>query len=94
MLVGLWEFEERSNYELARGLVFLMICIFTLPVWFGMTGVWLVAPVTEIAKGICKGRYWVSRNGREIEGESLLYLQECPVPVNQALYSIRLRQNI
>jgi Na+-driven multidrug efflux pump len=30
-----------------RGLIVLLICIFTLPILFGMTGVWLVAPVTE-----------------------------------------------
>lgn len=31
----------------SRGLVVLLICIFILPALFGMTGVWLVAPVTE-----------------------------------------------
>lgn len=31
----------------SRGLVILLICIFVLPVFFGMTGVWLAAPVTE-----------------------------------------------
>lgn len=31
----------------ARGLVVLLICIFTLPFLFGVTGVWLAAPVTE-----------------------------------------------
>lgn len=31
----------------SRGLVVLLACIFTLPVLFGMTGVWMAAPVTE-----------------------------------------------
>ena len=30
-----------------RGFVLLLIGIVTLPHWFGMTGVWLVAPITE-----------------------------------------------
>ncbi len=33
----------------SRGLVLLLISIFTLPALFGMTGVWLAAPVTELA---------------------------------------------
>jgi len=32
----------------SRGLVVLLICIFVLPVFFGMTGVWMAAPVTEV----------------------------------------------
>ena len=32
----------------SRGLVILLVCIFTLPYLFGMTGVWLAAPVTEL----------------------------------------------
>lgn len=41
-----------------------MICIFTLPVWFGMTGVWLVASVTEIATlFICI--YYLYRDSRK-----------------------------
>lgn len=39
--------KESAVISSARGLVILLACIFTLPVWFGMTGVWLVAPVTE-----------------------------------------------
>lgn len=31
----------------SRGLLILLACIFILPAWFGMTGVWLAAPVTE-----------------------------------------------
>lgn len=40
--------KESAVISSARGLVLLLICIFTLPVWFGMTGIWLVAPVTEV----------------------------------------------
>ena len=32
----------------SRGLVVLLACIFTLPYLFGMTGIWMAAPVTEI----------------------------------------------
>ncbi|RDU24367.1 MATE family efflux transporter [Anaerosacchariphilus polymeriproducens] len=39
--------KESAIISLSRGLVVLLICIFTLPTLFGMTGVWLVAPVTE-----------------------------------------------
>ncbi len=31
----------------SRGFLVLLVCIFTLPYLFGMTGVWLAAPVTE-----------------------------------------------
>lgn len=39
--------RESAIISSSRGLVLLLICIFTLPTLFGMTGVWLVAPVTE-----------------------------------------------
>lgn len=39
--------KESALISSSRGLVVLLICIFTLPPLFGMTGVWLVAPVTE-----------------------------------------------
>ncbi|MCO1601966.1 MATE family efflux transporter [Desulfosporosinus nitroreducens] len=39
--------KESALISSSRGLVVLLICIFTLPSLFGMTGVWLVAPVTE-----------------------------------------------
>ncbi|MDE6221311.1 MAG: MATE family efflux transporter [Lachnospiraceae bacterium] len=38
---------ESAVISLSRGLVVLLICIFVLPAYFGMTGVWLAAPVTE-----------------------------------------------
>lgn len=38
---------ESAVISLARGLVILLVCIFVLPVFLGMTGVWLAAPVTE-----------------------------------------------
>ena len=39
--------KESALISASRGLVVLLICIFILPPLFGMTGVWLVAPVTE-----------------------------------------------
>jgi Na+-driven multidrug efflux pump len=38
---------ESAVISSARGLVILLACIFILPPLLGMTGVWLVAPVTE-----------------------------------------------
>ncbi len=38
---------ESALISFSRGLVVLLACIFTLPVLFGMTGVWMAAPVTE-----------------------------------------------
>ncbi|MDE6365677.1 MAG: MATE family efflux transporter [Lachnospiraceae bacterium] len=43
---------ESAVISMSRGLVVLLACIFVLPVWFGMTGVWLAASVTE-AVTIC-----------------------------------------
>ena len=39
--------KESAVISAARGLVILLIALFILPKLFGMTGVWLVAPVTE-----------------------------------------------
>lgn len=38
---------ESAIVSSARGLVLLLICIFTLPAVLGMIGVWLVSPITE-----------------------------------------------
>jgi Na+-driven multidrug efflux pump len=38
---------ESAVVSSARGLVILLICLFTLPALLGMIGVWLVAPITE-----------------------------------------------
>ena len=38
---------ESAVISLSRGLVVLLVCIFLLPALWGMTGVWLAAPVTE-----------------------------------------------
>lgn len=39
--------KESAIISSARGLVILLICIFTLPTIWGMFGIWLVAPITE-----------------------------------------------
>ncbi len=39
--------KESAVISSSRGLVILLICIFTFPVLFGITGVWLVGPLTE-----------------------------------------------
>lgn len=38
--------------SMARGLVILLICIFVLPIFFGMNGIWLSAPVTEVISAV------------------------------------------
>ncbi|HBD64893.1 MAG TPA: MATE family efflux transporter [Clostridiales bacterium] len=40
--------KESAIISSARGIVILLICIFILPAFLGITGVWLVAPVTEV----------------------------------------------
>lgn len=37
--------------SVARGIVILLICIFVLPLIFGMRGIWLAGPFTEILSG-------------------------------------------
>ncbi|GAB6108969.1 MATE family efflux transporter [Fusibacter bizertensis] len=39
--------KESAVISSARGLIILLICIFTLPTLLGIVGVWLVAPITE-----------------------------------------------
>lgn len=39
--------KESAVISSSRGLVVLLACIFILPILFGMTGIWLAAPVTE-----------------------------------------------
>lgn len=46
---------ESAAISFSRGLVVLLACIFTLPALFGMTGVWLAAPVTEAVTLIITG---------------------------------------
>lgn len=51
---------ESAVISMSRGLVVLLACIFVLPAWFGMTGVWLAAPVTETVT-ICISWWMVRR---------------------------------
>jgi putative MATE family efflux protein len=46
--ISIGKAKESAIISSARGLVILLICIFTLPPLFAMTGVWLVAPITEL----------------------------------------------
>ena len=39
--------KESAIISSSRGLVLLLICIFILPIWFGMNGIWMAAPFTE-----------------------------------------------
>lgn len=39
--------KESAVISAARGLVILLLCIFLLPILFGMNGIWLAAPITE-----------------------------------------------
>ncbi|MEG2687105.1 MAG: MATE family efflux transporter [Christensenellaceae bacterium] len=53
---------ESAVISSARGLVILLICIFTLPPLFGMTGVWLVAPITELLTLILSFTFIIKEN--------------------------------
>lgn len=53
--------KESATISALRGLIVLLICIFTLPVLFGMTGVWMVAPVTEVVT-ITISIYYIFKN--------------------------------
>lgn len=58
---------ESAVISFSRGLVILLACIFVLPALFGMTGVWLAAPVTEaVTLGITGG--FLYREGRRLSG--------------------------
>lgn len=53
--------KESAIISSLRGLIVLLICIFTLPALFGMTGVWMVAPVTE-AITVLVSIYFIYKN--------------------------------
>ncbi len=55
--------KESAFISLSRGLVVLLICIFTLPLVLGMTGVWLAAPVTE-AVTVVLSFVFISKNNK------------------------------
>ena len=55
--------KESAVISSARGLVILLICIFTLPVLFGMTGVWMVSPMTEVITCLISA-YYIVKNDR------------------------------
>ncbi|WP_054692988.1 MATE family efflux transporter [Syntrophomonas palmitatica] len=59
--------KESALISSSRGLVVLLICILTLPSLLGMTGVWLVAPVTE-AFTIVLSFVLISKNNKCLEG--------------------------
>lgn len=54
---------ESAVISLSRGLVVLLICIFVLPAYLGMTGVWLAAPVTEVITIVISGILIKKENG-------------------------------
>ena len=53
--------KESAVISMARGLVILLIALLVLPQFLGMTGVWLVAPVTEGLTVIICLRYYAKR---------------------------------
>lgn len=50
--------KESAIISMARGLVILLIALLILPQFLGMTGVWLVAPVTEVITAMICLRYY------------------------------------
>lgn len=55
--------KESAIISSSRGLIVLLICIFTLPALLGMTGVWMVAPVTEFVT-ILLSIFFIHQNDR------------------------------
>lgn len=67
--------KEAAVISALRGLIILLICIFTLPVILGMTGVWLVAPVTEVLTiPLCL--YFLRKHDLTIKGEEMIRMEE------------------
>lgn len=62
--------KESALISSSRGLVLLLIGIYTLPALFGMTGVWLVAPVTE-AITLVLSIFLLQKNERGLEVHTL-----------------------
>jgi len=56
---------ESAVISTSRGLVVLLACIFLLPAVWGMTGVWLAAPVTE-AVTLAVSLFYIRRDAVEI----------------------------
>ncbi len=57
---------QSAVISFSRGLVVLLACIFALPAVFGMTGVWLAAPVTEAVTLGITGRFlWEERRRKK-----------------------------
>lgn len=48
----------------ARTLVFQIICIFVLPIWFGLNGVWLATVVAEVLTAVLTAVLFLANNGR------------------------------
>ena len=59
--------KESALISSARGLVILLICIFTLPQLYGMTGVWLVSPITELLT-LMLSLYFIEKEKRCLPG--------------------------
>lgn len=67
--------KEAAVISSLRGLIILLICIFTFPVVFGMVGVWLVAPVTEVITiPICL--YFLIKSDITIKAEEMTRMAE------------------
>lgn len=61
---------QSAIISFSRGLVVLLACIFALPALFGMTGVWLAAPVTEAVTAGITGKF-LREEKRRADGLSL-----------------------
>lgn len=64
--------KESAIISFMRGLVILLICICILPVLFKMTGVWLVAPMTEIST-LLISLYFIRQNNKQIDISTKIY---------------------
>lgn len=62
--------KESAVISASRGLVVLLIAIFTLPMLLGITGVWLVSIVTEFITLLLSAYYMIKNREKIIEAES------------------------
>lgn len=64
--------KESAVISSARGLVVLLIMIYLLPKFYGMTGVWLAAPVTEVIT-LLISLFYFYRDGKIEDGYTKSY---------------------
>lgn len=67
--------KESAIISAARGLIILVINISIFPMLFGMTGVWLISPVTEITT-LLISIYFIMQEKKHIKKEKEIFVEE------------------